>query len=108
MTAFGTLRAGGHAKTTLSPASRAHRAAEHAAAREMAAGEPAPDLLDHLDLSRRRPDGARDEAMAGITHVIWPEAAMPFLPLQSPEALAAIGEMLPAGSASDLGRLCAP
>lgn len=54
-------------------------------------------FLDHIDLSRRLPDSAADEAMAGITHVIWPEAAMPFRPLQSPEALAMIGEMLPPG-----------
>ncbi|MEW5963705.1 MAG: apolipoprotein N-acyltransferase [Pseudomonadota bacterium] len=51
---------------------------------------------DHLDLSRR--DGAgRVDGLAGITHVVWPEAAMPFLPLSRPEALAAIGELLPDG-----------
>jgi apolipoprotein N-acyltransferase len=50
----------------------------------------------HIDLSKRTPDGVTDD-MAAVTHVIWPEAAMPFRPLQSPEALAAIGEMLPAG-----------
>jgi apolipoprotein N-acyltransferase len=52
---------------------------------------------DQLDLSRRDPSGRRDD-LAGITHVIWPEAAMPFLPLQHPEALSAIGEMLPPGT----------
>jgi apolipoprotein N-acyltransferase len=49
---------------------------------------------DQLDLSRRDPSGRRDD-LAGITHLIWPEASMPFLPLQHPEALAAIGDLLP-------------
>ena len=48
----------------------------------------------HLDMSvrnvRGEEDGARD-----IKLIIWPEAAMPFLPLRSPAALAAIGEILP-------------
>lgn len=48
---------------------------------------------DHLELSRRDAAGRIDD-LAGITHVVWPEAAMPFLPLQTPEALAAIGELL--------------
>jgi apolipoprotein N-acyltransferase len=50
----------------------------------------------HLDLSRTASTGARDD-LAGITHVVWPEAAMPFAPLSEPAALAAIGELLPAG-----------
>lgn len=56
-----------------------------------------PIFQDQLDLSRRDPSGRRDD-LAGITHLIWPEAAMPFLPLQHPEALAAIGELLPQGT----------
>ncbi len=52
---------------------------------------------DQLGLSRRDPSGRRDD-LAGITHLIWPEAAMPFLPLQHPEALATIGELLPQGT----------
>lgn len=48
----------------------------------------------HVDLSRRGQDGIRDD-LSGITHVIWPEAAMPFLPLESPQALKEIGELLP-------------
>ena len=47
-----------------------------------------------LDLSRRNPDGVQDD-LDGITHVIWPEAAMPFRPLDHPEALVAIGKLLP-------------
>lgn len=48
----------------------------------------------HLDLSATGPDGRRDD-LAGITHVVWPEAAMPFLPLDTPAALEAIGRLLP-------------
>jgi apolipoprotein N-acyltransferase len=43
----------------------------------------------HLELSRTKPDGTQD-TLAGITHVVWPEAAMPFRPLEHPEALDAI------------------
>jgi apolipoprotein N-acyltransferase len=49
---------------------------------------------EHLALSEVDAGGKRDN-LAGITHVLWPEAAMPFLPLEHPEALLAIGEMLP-------------
>ncbi len=52
---------------------------------------------NQLDLSRHDASGRRDD-LAGVTHLIWPEAAMPFLPLQHPEALAAIGELLPDGT----------
>lgn len=53
-------------------------------------------FLEHLDLSTRRPDGTPD-GLAGITHVVWPEAAMPFQPLRTPEALQMIAATLPAG-----------
>lgn len=49
---------------------------------------------DHLDLSWQNASGRFDD-LAGVTHVVWPEAAMPFLPLEHPEALEAIGDMLP-------------
>jgi apolipoprotein N-acyltransferase len=49
---------------------------------------------DHLVLSRQNQKGERDD-MAGITHVVWPEAAMPFLPLATPRALIAISDLLP-------------
>lgn len=52
---------------------------------------------DHLDLSRQDASGRFDD-LAGVTHVVWPEAAMPFLPLEHPEALQAIGDMLPDGA----------
>lgn len=50
---------------------------------------------DHLALSRQDATGRQDD-LTGITHLVWPEAAMPFLPLNTPDALAAIGELLPA------------
>ncbi len=48
----------------------------------------------HLRLSRQAPDGRQDD-LAGITHVIWPEAAMPFGPVNTPEALDALAALLP-------------
>jgi apolipoprotein N-acyltransferase len=54
-------------------------------------------FLDHLDLSGRKSDGTQD-GLVGINLVVWPEAAMPFQPLKSPEALEMIGELLPSGT----------
>lgn len=45
----------------------------------------------HLELSR----GASADNGQPITHIIWPEAAMPFAPLAVPAAIAAIGDLLP-------------
>jgi len=52
---------------------------------------------EHLDLSRRAGDGVIDGAR-GVQLIVWPEAAMPFLPLNTPAALTMIGEMLPEGA----------
>ncbi|HJZ31095.1 MAG TPA: apolipoprotein N-acyltransferase [Hyphomicrobiaceae bacterium] len=54
-------------------------------------------FLDHLRLSASNAAGAVDN-LAGITHVVWPEAAMPFLPLDQPAVRAAIGRLLPEGT----------
>ncbi|HEX5998558.1 MAG TPA: apolipoprotein N-acyltransferase [Hyphomicrobiaceae bacterium] len=54
-------------------------------------------LRDHLDLSARDPAGKPD-GLAGVTHVLWPETAMPFPPLEHPEVLSAIGDLLPEGT----------
>ena len=51
----------------------------------------------HLALTTRNAAGVEDGA-AGVDLVIWPEAAMPFLPLDSPKALELIGNVLPAGT----------
>ncbi len=50
----------------------------------------------HLDLTRRNPSGAIDDGK-GIQLVVWPEAAMPFLPLDTPQALEALARVIPAG-----------
>lgn len=50
----------------------------------------------HLQLSR-------DAAAAGVTHVIWPEAATPFLVTESPAALEQIARVAPPGGAVILG-----
>ena len=52
---------------------------------------------EHLELSQRSSGGEADGA-AGIELIVWPEAAMPFLPLDAPGALAAIGRLLPDGT----------
>lgn len=49
---------------------------------------------DHLALSKYGADGVNGN-LDGISHIIWPEAAMPFGPLDHPEALYAIGQLLP-------------
>lgn len=51
---------------------------------------------DHLALSKTNAQGATDD-LAGITHVIWPEAAMPFFPLETQKALDEIAAILPDG-----------
>ncbi|MEZ5844761.1 MAG: apolipoprotein N-acyltransferase [Hyphomicrobiaceae bacterium] len=50
----------------------------------------------HLAMSLHGPDGGA-KGLDGITHLVWPEAAMPFRPLESAEALAAIAHLLPDG-----------
>ncbi len=65
--------------------------------REKWMADKQPEFVEkQLSLSLRDPDGKHD-GLVGITHVIWPEAAMPFLPLQRPEVLARIGQTLPDG-----------
>jgi apolipoprotein N-acyltransferase len=48
----------------------------------------------HVGLSLAGPDGLPDN-LKGITHVIWAEAAMPFMPLAHPDVMARVGAMLP-------------
>ncbi len=63
--------------------------------REKWQGEKQSGIFEkHLALSRTNEQGLFDD-MAGITHVIWPEASMPFLPLKNPIALQRIKELLP-------------
>ena len=58
----------------------------------------------HLSLSHRDAAGAEDGA-AGIALVVWPEAAMPFRPLDNPGVLSALGRMLPEGAHLAAGAL---
>lgn len=53
-------------------------------------------FADHIRLSQTNAGGSED-GLAGISHVVWPEAAMPFLPLEYPAVRRMIGEMLPEG-----------
>lgn len=52
---------------------------------------------DHLVLSATTAAGAMD-GVGGLSLIVWPEAAMPFLPLEQPIALQEIGRMLPDGA----------
>ena len=52
---------------------------------------------EHIALSLRNGAGQEDGAI-DIHLIVWPEAAMPFLPLQSPGVLTAIANMLPEGA----------
>jgi apolipoprotein N-acyltransferase len=47
----------------------------------------------YIELSRADAGGRRDD-LDGITHVVWPESAVPFLLLNAPDALESIGAML--------------
>lgn len=49
----------------------------------------------YLQVSRK---GGSEARIVGVTHLIWPESALPFLLLETPEALDAISQMMPDGS----------
>jgi apolipoprotein N-acyltransferase len=53
----------------------------------------------YLDLTKSGGAGGLD----GISLVVWPETAVPFLLADSPEALAAIGDLLPKGTSLLVG-----
>ena len=54
-------------------------------------------LKTYLDLSDRATSPDR-LGVVSVTHLIWPEAALPFLLRESPQALAAIAALLPPGT----------
>jgi apolipoprotein N-acyltransferase len=60
-------------------------------------GAKADVMRRYLDISRG-PGAADARGMNGITHLIWPESAFPFLLTREPDALAQIAELLPPGS----------
>lgn len=59
--------------------------------------ENGPDILgNYIALSRRGGDGGA--GLTGVTHLVWPESAFPFLLSREQKALAQIGAMLPQGT----------
>ena len=58
----------------------------------------------HLALSRTNAKG-EETGLAGITHVVWPEAAMPFFPLEQPIALEDIQTLIGTGATLITGAL---
>lgn len=59
---------------------------------------------DHVRLSLANPAGVSD-SLEGITHLVWPEAAMPFFPLEHPEALDILAHVIPPGTTLVTGAL---
>jgi apolipoprotein N-acyltransferase len=59
---------------------------------------------DHVALSLTSPSGRKD-SLVGITHLVWPEAAMPFFPLEAPVALEILANILPPGTTLITGAL---
>jgi apolipoprotein N-acyltransferase len=57
-------------------------------------------FTDYLDLTKSRGNGT---GLDGIDIVIWPETAVPFLLADSPDALEAIGAVLPEGTSLIVG-----
>jgi apolipoprotein N-acyltransferase len=60
----------------------------------------APIFNEYIDLSK---SGVGTRGLQGVNLVIWPETAVPFLLADSPEALAAIGALLPDGASLLVG-----
>lgn len=58
------------------------------------------DRLISLSQSRTNPDNT---GLIGITHLIWPEAALPFFLTDYPQALVKIAQMLPEGTSLLMG-----
>ncbi|MGE0751679.1 MAG: apolipoprotein N-acyltransferase [Variibacter sp.] len=62
-------------------------------------GAKAEVMRRYLTLSaRQNPDGSGGDGLRGITHLIWPESAFPFLLTREPDALAQIANLLPVGT----------
>ncbi len=52
----------------------------------------------YLDISRKNGGAGGADPLAGITHLIWPESAVPFLLAQTKPALNALARLLPKGT----------
>ena len=64
-------------------------------------------MRHYLTLSSRA-TAPQSAALGGATHLIWPEAAFPFLLAREPDALAQIAELLPPGTTLITGAVRAP
>jgi len=64
-------------------------------------------MRHYLTLSSRATN-PQSADLGGATHLIWPEAAFPFLLAREPDALAQIAELLPAGTVLITGAVRAP
>ena len=60
-------------------------------------GAKAEVIARYLGLSART-TGPDDKGLAGVTHLIWPESAFPFLLAREPDVLAQIADLLPPGT----------
>src|SRR5690606_24831883 len=59
--------------------------------------EAADEVMQrYLELSRRAPAGP--PGLDGVTVLVWPESAFPFLLTERPSALSAIADLLPEGT----------
>ena len=64
---------------------------------------PGKQRRDLQHLSRSHQSGGGNGGLGGISLVVWPETAVPFLLVDSAEALAAIGDLLPGGTSLLVG-----
>jgi apolipoprotein N-acyltransferase len=60
-------------------------------------GAKADVMRRYLDISQRTA-GSDKPSVDGVTHIVWPESAFPFLLTREPDALAQIAELLPQGT----------
>ena len=86
------------APTRRSPASAC--ASSSRRSRRTSAGRSRQRRRNHAALPRSQP-AAAPSGIAGVTHLIWPESAFPFLLTERPSALAAIADLLPDGRDAD-------
>jgi len=60
--------------------------------------QPPNDAVDRAVENRQAINGSEANGLIGVTHLVWPESAFPFFLTREPDALAAIADMLPAGT----------
>ncbi len=65
-------------------------------------------VMHHYLTLSSRATAPQSAPLGGATHLIWPEAAFPFLLAREPDALAQIAELLPRGTVLVTGAVRAP